>query len=335
MLFKNLTGISSKLRMTFVIAVCCIIALVFGYFKMNAADSSPLRIGTDVMPYQTFTARQDRFIPKIIWRTSKYELHEAPQQIQDSLRRTASMNPDYTQVYLSDKGILDFVTKEFPQYLRQYNSLIPGAYRADLFRLLVLHKYGGVYNDIGHEYLCPLSEIISFGDEFVAGTEDNKQGSFQHAMHNSFLAAYPGNPLVWTMIECIMEDVATCGYNSDPLDITGPAALGHAFNVWKAMQKTDRHAAFTGYNDKIPRGSAVIHGMQIKTLSHDAQNHKLLHQGKAVISTKFPGYYKMMYNSKNERSTYDKMWRDNAVYDKKLTNCESTGSLAKREGGCC
>jgi len=336
-MLKNLTTMSSQIRLTLVVvSVCCMVMLFVGYFQLFET-SSPLRIGIDIIPYQTFTMRQDKFIPKIIWRTSRYELHEVPPAIQAALRNSAEMNPDYTQVYLSDSGILDFVTKEFPQYLRQYRSVLPGAYKADMFRLLVLYKYGGVYNDIGHEYLVPLSEIISYGDEFVGGTEDNEMGSFQHAVHNSFLASYPGNPLVKAMIECVMDDVAACRYNSDPLDLTGPAALGHAFNVWKVQQNSDRHASIAGYSDKIPRGMSLIHGMQIKTLSHDSKNRKLFLNGRAVISTKFRNYYKLMYNGESDTvyKSYDVQWREKKVYELSLTNCESLDSPAQRGVGCC
>jgi len=325
-----MTFVSTQVRMTFIIAVCCCIAMIFGYFQI-ASTSAPLRTGADVIPYEAFVVRKDHFIPKILWRTSKFELHEAPEAIHTSLSSAAKMNPDYTQVYVSDSNILTFISAEFPQYLRQYNSLLPGAYKADLFRLLILYKYGGVYNDIGHEYVVPLSEIISYGDEFVAATEDNKMKSFQHALHNSFIATYPNNPLVWAMIECVVEDVGTCKYNSDPLDVTGPAALGHAFNAWKANQRCGRHASFAGYDDKMPRGRTTVHGMQMTTLSHDSQNRRLIYNGKTVINTKFKDYYKLLYNTDKDKSTYDKMWKARQIYDVSQTNCEPTDTLVKRE----
>ena len=321
-------------HMRYVLIVVVVLAVVLLFRQFLLQSSGPLHIGKHVISYDQYLSRQDRIIPKIIWRTSKYPLRTAPTEIREILRLAAVMNPDYIQIYMDDEEIESFIASEYPQYLRQFKSLIPGAYKADLFRLLVLYKYGGVYNDIGHEYLVPLNEIIEVGDEFIAGTEDNEMGSFQHALHNSMIATFPRNPLIQTMIDTVMEDVGTCMYNSDPLDVSGPAALGHAFNVWRFTGGNDRSKAIEGYTSRLPRGTNIIRGMQIKTLSHDYKKNALILNGKKVINTKFSGFYEVIYQRKDMSAHYDHQWKIKQVYDKSKTDCTSTG-VAVRGQTCC
>lgn len=329
---KSLGGSSSQNgRFTYTVIIVLAMILVWWAIMSDnltfGGDSSGIN-SEHVISYQQFTSDSSHYIPKYIWRTSKFPLRSMPPQIKTILTHCAVMNPDYTQIYMDDDDIQDFINKEYPQYTRQFNSLRPGAYKADIFRLLILYKHGGVYNDIGHEYLVPLSQILTHQDEFLAGTEDNKQGSFKHAMHNGMLAAYPANPLIKAVLEIIMEDVATCSYNADPLDLTGPAALGHAYNIWKANGGTSDRSprSRVKFDDNAPRGHALENNMHIKTLSHDAQNHFLLLDGKRVINTKFDGYYELMYGANHKtKSKYDEQWRAKAVYDLTKTDCKTTG----------
>jgi hypothetical protein len=312
--------ISFQSRTTyFVLFVIVVIVSCYMYMETKADFSHK----HEVLSYAQFTEKRTHLIPKYIWRTSKYPLHSAPQQIHDVLRHTAELNPDYVQIYMDDDEVKAFIEKEFPQFVRQFKSIRPGAYKADLFRLLILYKYGGVYNDIGHQYLVPLSDILDPDVELLGGTEDNKMGSFKHAIHNSMMASYPGNPLLKSMIRTVMSDVARCAYNGDPLDVTGPAALGHAFNAWRFADEGSAGTGAGAYRreDAIPRGSNVVRGMHVAMLSHDAQHRTLLLNGQPVVNTKFAGYYELMYARVDGRSNYDSMWRNNEVYDKTQTDC--------------
>ena len=129
-------------------------------------------------------------IPKIMFRTSSRPRDQLSIEVKKLLQDNKNMNKDYLQVYIDDEQILQFIKDEYPQYLELYLSLVPGAYKADVFRLLVLYKYGGVYNDIGHRYLTPVTDFILPEDEFVAATEVNRRHSFGHAIYNGLLAAY-------------------------------------------------------------------------------------------------------------------------------------------------
>jgi mannosyltransferase OCH1-like enzyme len=59
------------------------------------------------------------------------------------------MNPDFDFVLMDDEQCRDFIRDNFDKKtLEAYDSLVPGAYKADLWRYCILYKYGGIYLDI-------------------------------------------------------------------------------------------------------------------------------------------------------------------------------------------
>ena len=258
-------------------------------------------------------AVDSREIPKILFRTSALKSEQLSVELRKILKDSKEINPGYQQVYFDDDDINKFVSQEYPQYERSYHALVPGAYRADLFRLLVLYKYGGIYNDIGHSYFIPVEQIIGKGDEFVAATEVNKWHSFAHALYNGILAAYPGHPFVKFMIEDIIYTVDHCMYMADPLDITGPAAIGRALNKFMLQYPPGYTGSGAPYDrGAIKRGTYVQQGYKIKLLQHDPRREIILHDDVEVIRTKFPNYYNKVYREEGAR--YDTLWKQRKVF---------------------
>ena len=262
-------------------------------------------------------------IPKILFRTSAVEREKLSVELQKILVDSKEQNRGYQQVYFNDVDINEFITNEFPEYIKAYQSLVPGAYKADLFRLLALYKYGGIYNDIGHRFLVPIEQLLDANDEFIAATEVSRHGSYAHALYNGILAAYPSHPIIKFMIDDIVYTIMHCNYMADPLDITGPAAIGRAFN--KFMR--DWNPGYTGTAptwDRMPirRGNYRHKGYQIKLLQHNPRKEKIYDGVKGVIRTKFPSYYSKIYKEQGER--YDSLWRQRRVFSESAA-CDGAG----------
>ena len=73
----------------------------------------------------------------------------------------ARISPNWEINLSDDDQCLAFVAKEFPDFLSCYLSYPPSILRADIWRVLVLYKYGGVYADIDVECLRPLDELLA------------------------------------------------------------------------------------------------------------------------------------------------------------------------------
>ena len=84
----------------------------------------------------------------------------------------AALNPGWTVRLYTDTHAAAFVAAEFPQYLSAYYALPKPAGRADLFRVLVLLRRGGVYADADAACVRPLDDLLRLGDTLVMGWEN-------------------------------------------------------------------------------------------------------------------------------------------------------------------
>jgi Glycosyltransferase sugar-binding region containing DXD motif len=81
-------------------------------------------------------------------------------------------NPGWRVRLYTDTHAAAFIAAEFPEYLEAYYALPKPAGRADLFRVLVLLRRGGVYADADAGCVRPLDELLRYGDTLVMGWEN-------------------------------------------------------------------------------------------------------------------------------------------------------------------
>jgi hypothetical protein len=226
-------------------------------------------------------------IPRVFMRTGPWERDAIPPPARAAMDAALALNPQYTMHYYSDADVTAYIAAHYPQYAALYASIRPGAYRADLWRLLYLYDHGGVYNDAGHTYTVPMSAILDESDEFVSAVEIG----YKWALHNAFLAVYPRHALIRAMLEHVVANVRAQSYGENSLDITGPCALGRAFNRFFDMpDKTP-----------LPVGASVLNSyrMRLYTFYGGTMEQRRIvdtaHGDRLIIACKFKGYMQTMY----------------------------------------
>ena len=102
-------------------------------------------------------------------------------------------------MYFSGADRLQFVADYYPQHLEAYKTVVPGAYKADIFRLMVVHKFGGIYTDIKIQFKVPIEKAIDFkNDEYIgfidyanpAPNEPKTERSYHIGKHISTFSLY-------------------------------------------------------------------------------------------------------------------------------------------------
>ena len=137
------------------------------------------------------------------------------------------MNPEYEYTYYTDVDVSNYIRDNFPEYLNAYNSLIPSAYKIDLFRYLVLYNEGGVYIDCKSSTIVPLRKFIK-NDIGLCTFKDRLKGSIQIG----FIASVPRHPLLKKCIDTYIQYFTeNKKYGINPFDITGPQVCGRALNI--------------------------------------------------------------------------------------------------------
>jgi mannosyltransferase OCH1-like enzyme len=237
----------------------------------------------------------DQKIPRVIIQTNERNL--VPKGMYDATQSFITDNPTYAYRYFTDEDALEYLKENFPpKVVNAYNKLIPGAFKADLFRYCVLYKDGGVYIDTGMVSSGPLKRIIKDTDTFIAPDDAGNGG-----LYNAFICSVPSHPILKEAIDMCVTNIENNNYTSSSLGITGPLVLGKAFE--KIVGK-----------DVEPDKD---YGNGIRTIAHhhimDCRSGVLFDSDLKIALTRYPTYYNDMkwYNSKPH---YSQLWRKRKVF---------------------
>jgi mannosyltransferase OCH1-like enzyme len=135
------------------------------------------------------------------------------------------MCPGFAYRFMITEAREAFIKEHYPdEIFKSYSRLQIGAAQADLWRLLILQKYGGVYMDIDAYAVWPLGAVIKPEDDELYLT--TKRGDIS----NYFIASKPDNPHLQQMIELIMKNIQE-NTIKNVFELTGPGVFNHVLDV--------------------------------------------------------------------------------------------------------
>lgn len=169
--------------------------------------------------------KNDDKIPKIIFRTSRFKINELPKETVDAYEKEMIENKDYVLFYFDDEDCKKSIEEsQNERLIYAYSNLIPTAFKADLWRYYILHKYGGIYLDFSHVANLPYDDIIQSEKEiFVKDKLD------EYGINNSFIVCSKNNEVLKRAIELCIHNVENKRYDLRFLDITGPQLLERSY----------------------------------------------------------------------------------------------------------
>lgn len=161
-------------------------------------------------------------IPKLIHQTFKSKA--LPAELQASVDKIKSLNPTWQHRIYDDADIEDFILDVYGrQILGYFKRINPkyGAAKADLFRYLLLYKYGGAYFDIKSMPTRPIDEILLPGDRYLLGRWRNGRGEeregwglardLRHVEGGEFqqwhVVSAPGHPFLKAVIDNVLTNI--------------------------------------------------------------------------------------------------------------------------------
>tara|TARA_R110002153_G_scaffold246952_2_gene402911 strand:+ start:32 stop:2554 length:2523 start_codon:yes stop_codon:yes gene_type:complete len=216
--------------------------------------------------------RSNIAIPKVIMQTYASSDELTPQMI-DAMHTWKNMNPGWDYESFDNNECIEFITKHFnTDTVKAFNNLIPGAFKADLFRYCYLYIKGGVYSDIDNICLVPLNEFLYDNDTFVSVKDRVVDG--QDLVYNAFMATEKNHPVLKKAIDLTVYNALNSIYPKtgnniiNMLSISGPKCLATALDSCKETKFRLLDIVDTG-----------VHITHIKT-SH----------GKMVMKVKYDGY---------------------------------------------
>ncbi len=169
-------------------------------------------------------------IPQIIHQTWKD--HNLPEYLQPLADSWKNKNTDWEYRLWTDELMYKFVLEHFPALMELYQSYPEQIYRADLFRLIVLYKMGGVYVDIDSKCIKSLNTLFQkktlFKKELILTKQPESHFKYQYhhlqknRICNSFIASVPQNKNIKLLIDEleIKKEHNFAAYETGPLYIS-------------------------------------------------------------------------------------------------------------------
>ncbi len=184
------------------------------YHKIENAKPMMKEWYTQKIPLKIHQTNESRYVDYNIYKASEINKR---------------INPEYEYFFYDNQERKDFISKYFPHCMKHYDSIIPGAYKVDLFRLLVLYHEGGVYLDDKVFCIVSLREILEPTDK-VYMMKDRGHVQDMPIIQNGFICSIPAHPLIKMCIDLYISNIKKKYYGANCLDIGGPMMIGRIIN---------------------------------------------------------------------------------------------------------
>jgi len=212
-----------------------------------------------------------------------------PPKMQNCVNRLKRQNWEFNYHFYDDAECGLFIQKHFDKdVLDTFYRLIPGAYKADLWRYCVLYIHGGIYLDIKFE-CCDGFKLIELMNQ-VHYVMDRESMIKTHAepgkilVYNGCIVSPSNNPILLNCIQKIVHNVEKKEYGMNALYPTGPGllgdVLGNSFDI---------------------------------DLSFDETQTYILYKNRRILK-KYPEYRREQYEQIKTES-YQDLWKNRQIYD--------------------
>jgi mannosyltransferase OCH1-like enzyme len=234
-------------------------------------------------PYKFFKQNYNPIIPLNIFQT--WYTKNLPEHMNQRVELLKSQHPRFNHYLFDDNDCREFIKNNYNHaVLNTYDKLIPGAYKADLWRYCILYKMGGIYLDIK---LCCIN-----GFRLIELTENEHYVKDRplNSIFNSLMVCQKGNLFLLKAINKIVENTNNNFYGNSPLSPTGPIMLGNLIVKNRYRLNVDmKHYTNGGY---------------------------IIYKNRFVISTEYPEYDSERTTQYDELKTkrYDKLWHEKNIY---------------------
>ena len=163
-------------------------------------------------------------IPRVIYQT--WHSKSLPPKMAACVDRLKKANPTFEHRLYDDAECRQFIKDHYDaDVLEAYDTLLPGAFKADLWRYCILYDKGGLYVDI--KFQCEpgfsFDDVLSKRENLYI-REYNHQGTglYSHILYTGVIATKPKNPVFQKCIRQIVENCKNRYYGPEHTAPTGP-----------------------------------------------------------------------------------------------------------------
>lgn len=223
-----------------------------------------------IIPFNLFQTWHSKVLPPLMGEAVNYLKNSSPRFQHHLYDDTDCRNS--IQTYFDER------------VLRAYDTMIPGAYKADLWRYCILYVFGGIYLDIKYIPVKGFRLIhLTEQEHWVLDIGGNN-------IYNAVIVSLPKNPILLQAINKIVENVENRYYGGGCLDVTGPGLLSPFFTKEQKGNMDMNHA-----------------------LINDNCNFRVVNLHNTVVLRSYTGYLEECKRYQKVEH-YNTLWRDRRIY---------------------
>jgi mannosyltransferase OCH1-like enzyme len=249
------------------------------------------------LPYFPSKTHYSPIIPLTIYQT--WYTKELPPSMQKNVDNLKTQNPEFSYQLYDDNDCREFIRMNFsPDVLHAYDTMIPGAYKADLWRYCVLYKNGGMYIDIKLSCINGFKLIeLSEAEHYVLDREIPTTFNKPIPIYNALMVCKKNNPFLLEAIYKVVQNVKSRYYGVNALYPTGPGML------CELIQELNMKGVNPNLNIDI---------------RHYYDSTCLVYHDRFIISLAYPEYRKEQeeLNRKINKKYYLHHWLEGNIYEK-------------------
>jgi mannosyltransferase OCH1-like enzyme len=199
--------------------------IIYPYFCLKSYFTK------DIIIVQNIPENYNKNIPLQVFQT--WNTKVLPPKMKETVEYNKKNNPEINFYLYDDKDCREFIKSNFDHtVIDAFDTLKPGAYKADLWRYCILYQYGGAYIDI--KFKCyqgfKLKNIMK-GNFIVMDRPAYFRRNF--GIYNAFMIFDKRNPFLLKAIQKTVQNVQKRKYSYNNLYVTGPGMLGEIYLKYK------------------------------------------------------------------------------------------------------
>jgi mannosyltransferase OCH1-like enzyme len=285
-----------------ILIVCIFIKLILYFYPFTQHKKIPF-VKSPILT-KDLHIKSINGIPLIIFRTHE-NIFVNSKMFELCHTKWVKLNPSYKVIWYTGKQRESFLQEFDINVYNAYKKLKPRAFKADLWRLCILYKYGGVYVDAqSTPYKC-IDYIMKYTSKknkynFISALDCKQSGN---GIHNGFIISSPRHPFLYQCIQDIILNINTKNYTDNILEVTGPLCL------LKSIQKVTNKKNFClGYNKcNYPFYLLKFEFGPSQYISDPANN--------IILLSKKYSFLVYLYEKILKRKTsYSFMWKNKDIY---------------------
>jgi len=237
----------------------------------------------------------------------------ARQRPSDWLAEVAENNPQHRICFFDDPEARDLVASHFPgDTLAAYDKILPGAYKADLFRYCALQVLGGIYTDSRIPYSLPFADMWDLDQDRVYLVRDKHD----HAIQVAMMACNRNSRFMQLCQQRATRNILSGYYGDSPLSITGPEMAWRCFRDYTGQSQPRPGETYAALEPGQP---PVDISYQIEKTSGEYREN--VAEAVLVNARKerlFPYKLNRQREHRDDKNYYWKAWSRRTVYGEKM-----------------